>query len=201
MSRVYLFKRYERFWHWMQALLVVALAATGFEVHGAWRLLGFEPAVRLHEACGVTLVVLTLFTMFWHATTGEIRQFIPTRRNLPEQVRFYTSGIFRRAPHPEIPTPEQKFNPLQKAAYFGLLILVFPVQIAAGLLYLGTPLWPDLVTRLGGIRPLALLHTAGAFAMLSFLVVHLYMTTTGHTLSANLKAMLTGWATHEAPRQ
>lgn len=193
-TRVYLFKRYERLWHWGQAALILALAATGFEVHGTWRLLGFENAVRVHEASGIALVVLTLFTMFWHATTGEVRQFVPTRHNFAEQVRFYTGGIFRRAPHPEVATPEKKFNPIQKAAYFGLLIFVFPVQIVAGALYFGTPLWPELVDRLGGVRTIALIHTAGAFAMLSFLTVHLYMITTGNTLMSNLKAMITGWA-------
>ncbi len=196
MSRVYLFKRYERFWHWAQAALVLTLAATGFEIHGTWRALGFENAVRLHEASGSGLVLLTLFTMFWHATTGEVKQFVPTRKNFGEQIRFYTSGIFRRAPHPGIPTPDKKFNPIQRAAYFGLLIFVFPVQIAAGVVYLGTPLWPGLIQALGGLRTIALIHTAGAFAMLSFIVVHLYMITTGDTLSSNLKSMFTGYVDH-----
>jgi thiosulfate reductase cytochrome b subunit len=199
-KRIYLFKRYERFWHWSQAGLVVALAATGFEIHGTLRLIGFERAVRVHEAAGVGLVVLTLFTMFWHLTTGEVKQFLPTRKNfvqnIGQQVRFYTGGIFRRAPHPEIPTPETKFNAIQKIAYFSLLIFVFPVQITAGILYLGTPLWPELISRLGGLKAIALVHTAGAFAMLSFLVVHLYMITTGDTLWTNLRSMITGHVDH-----
>jgi thiosulfate reductase cytochrome b subunit len=40
---------------------------------------------------------------------------------------------------------------------------------------------------------LALLHMAGAFALLAFLVVHVYMITTGHTVTAHTKAMITGW--------
>jgi thiosulfate reductase cytochrome b subunit len=196
MSRIYLFKRYERIWHWAQAVLVLTLAASGFEIHGTLHLLGFERAVHVHEASGVGLVLLTLFTMFWHATTGEVKHFVPTRTNFGEQIRFYTSGIFRRAPHPEIPTPDKKFNPIQRAAYFGLLILVFPVQIAAGVVYLGTPLWPGLIDGLGGLRGVALIHTAGAFAMLSFVVVHLYMITTGQTLWTNLRSMISGYVEH-----
>lgn len=196
MSRIYLFKRYERAWHWAQAVLVLTLAATGFEIHGTWRALGFERAVRVHEASGIALVLLTLFTMFWHATTGEVKHFIPTRKNFAEQIRFYTSGIFRRAPHPEIPAPDKKFNPIQRAAYFGLLIFVFPVQIASGVVYLGTPLWPGLIDSLGGLRVVALIHTAGAFAMLTFIVVHLYMITTGQTMWSNLRSMITGYVEH-----
>jgi thiosulfate reductase cytochrome b subunit len=32
-----------------------------------------------------------------------------------------------------------------------------------------------------------------AFAILIFLLVHVYMTTTGHTIFAHVKAMMTGW--------
>ena len=40
---------------------------------------------------------------------------------------------------------------------------------------------------------LAFIHTAGAFAILCFIIVHVYMTTTGHTVTAHVKAMVTGW--------
>jgi thiosulfate reductase cytochrome b subunit len=33
----------------------------------------------------------------------------------------------------------------------------------------------------------------GAFAIFSFIIVHVYMTTTGHTIFAHTKAMITGW--------
>jgi cytochrome b561 len=96
MSRVYLYKRYERFWHWAQVVLILSLVVTGFEVHGTLRVMGFENAVRLHEACGLGLVALTVFTMFWHWTTGEeavhpdpqeLRRSDPLlhERNLPER--------------------------------------------------------------------------------------------------------------------
>ena len=36
-------------------------------------------------------------------------------------------------------------------------------------------------------------HTLGAFLMLTFLISHLYLSTTGHKLTSQIKAMLTGW--------
>jgi hypothetical protein len=36
-------------------------------------------------------------------------------------------------------------------------------------------------------------HLFGAFSILTFLIVHVYMTTTGHSLSAHIKAMITSW--------
>ncbi len=38
-------------------------------------------------------------------------------------------------------------------------------------------------------------HTLGAYLLLTFLIVHLYLITTGRTLTSNLAAMITGWET------
>ena len=40
----------------------------------------------------------------------------------------------------------------------------------------------------GGLRPSPWLHTIGAFAFLTFLIVHIYMATTGHTIFAHIKS-------------
>jgi len=39
----------------------------------------------------------------------------------------------------------------------------------------------------------AFLHAAAAFMMLVFLIAHVYLTTAGHTPTAHIKAMITGW--------
>lgn len=36
-------------------------------------------------------------------------------------------------------------------------------------------------------------YTAGAFRMLAFVIAHVYLTTTGHTVFAHIKAMITGY--------
>lgn len=48
-ERIYIYKRYERFWHWSQALLIIVMMVTGFEVHGSYSLLGFAKAVSIHS--------------------------------------------------------------------------------------------------------------------------------------------------------
>ncbi|MBP9229679.1 MAG: hypothetical protein WBJ68_13115 [Candidatus Dechloromonas phosphoritropha] len=40
---------------------------------------------------------------------------------------------------------------------------------------------------------IALLHTIGAFLMLAFLIGHIYVITTRHTVGAHFKAMVAGW--------
>src|SRR5574340_966546 len=44
-EKIYVFKRFERFWHWSQATLIIFMLITGFEVHGSYKLFGFETAV------------------------------------------------------------------------------------------------------------------------------------------------------------
>ena len=53
--------------------------------------------------------------------------------------------------------------------------------------------YPVIETGTNGQQQVALLHTAGAFMMLLFLISHVYLITTGHTVGAHLKAMITGW--------
>jgi len=186
-----MYTRFERFWHWTQAAVIVLLAVTGFEVHGSVHLLGFRAAVHLHNALGWSLLILTAFAVFWHCTTGEWRQYVPSGRGLGDMLRFYTRGIFQGGPHPVERSRERKLNPLQRLAYFTLKTVLFPLQLATGLLYLFYNSWPQWGLA-GRIDAVALIHTAGAFGFLVFLVLHVYLTTTGETLFSNIRAMITG---------
>jgi len=53
---------------------------TGFEIRGIYPVFGFERAVELHTLAAWSLVTLWVFAIFWHFTTGEWRQYIPTPR-------------------------------------------------------------------------------------------------------------------------
>lgn len=192
MERIYIFSRFERFWHWSQALLIITMLITGFEIHGSWSLLGFAKASTLHSTAAWALIVLWVFAIFWHFTTGEWRQYIPSVENLTGMIRYYLTGIFHNAPHPFRVTRQHKHNPLQRLAYFGVKVVINPLIWLSGLAYM----YYNELNALGYALPLesiALLHTIGAFLMLSFFVVHIYVITTGHTWSSQLKAMLTGW--------
>ena len=63
----------------------------------------------------------------------------------------------------------------------------------SGLVYLNDGAWDS--WGLGGLdlAVIAWIHTAGAFMLIIFLVGHVYLTTTGHTLFSQIKAMITGW--------
>ena len=133
MTRVYLFKRFERFWHWAQAALVLFMLVTGFEVHGTYRLFGWEKAGNLHTIAAWTLIGLWLFAIFWHFTTGEWKQYIPTTRNMLAVARYYSVGIFTGEPHPHRVTQLAKHNPLQRVTYLIIKLLINPLLWASGL--------------------------------------------------------------------
>ena len=126
MDREMMYKRFERLWHWSQALLIISLLITGFEVHGVYRLFGFEQAVDHHITLAWTLIGLWAFAVFWHLTTDEWKNYIPTAKNFKAQVQYYLTGVFRHAPHPTRKRSLSKLNPLQRLVYFFLKILNLP---------------------------------------------------------------------------
>ena len=73
---------------------------------------------------------------------------------------------------------------------------MIPVIVTSGLLYMFYR-YPQRhgveALDVDGLAAIAVLHTAGAFFLVAFLVGHVYLITTGHTVSSNLKAMITGW--------
>jgi thiosulfate reductase cytochrome b subunit len=192
-KKIYLYTRFERFWHWVQSLLIFMLLLTGFEVHGTFSLFGFQKAVEYHNLLGLTWVILFIFIVFWVVTTGEWRQYIPTTKKLFEVIGYYSSGIFKGLPHPVKKSTKAKHNPLQRLTYLGLTAILLNLQMGTGLLYYLYNDWAIWNWTFLDLRLLALIHLACAFAILAFIIVHVYMTTTGHTLTSHIAAMFSGW--------
>jgi thiosulfate reductase cytochrome b subunit len=193
MTNIYLYTRYERSWHWLQGLLIIVLLVTGFSMHNNLPLFGFETAVTVHNFLGLSWLIAFAFFVFWIFTTGEWRQYIPTTRKMLAVIRYYSYGIFRGESHPVPKRKEAKHNPLQRLTYLSLAAFLLPFQMITGFLYWGYNHWHS--WGIGGLslNLLAVLHTLGAFGILTFLIVHVYMTTTGHSVGAHIKAMITGW--------
>jgi thiosulfate reductase cytochrome b subunit len=73
---------------------------------------------------------------------------------------------------------------------------LIPVVVISGILYMNykTIDQNDIIVISGiPLDTIAILHTLGAFLLITFLVVHVYMTTTGTSPTSNIKAMLTGY--------
>ncbi len=200
---VLMYSLYERIWHWTMAASVLALLLTGLGIHypKVFPMLQFPRSVSVHSVAAAILVINAFLALFYHLATSEIRQFIPQRtRFLPrlaEMAKYYARGIFEGASRPFRKTRDGKLNPLQQVTYVALLNVLFPAQIVTG-----TWLWvagwkPEWVGASWAFGWVASVHNLGSWLFLSFLLAHVYLTTTGHTLSAHIRAMVTGYEAEE----
>jgi thiosulfate reductase cytochrome b subunit len=207
---VYMYSVYERLWHWLQTLVIFVLLFTGLIIHkpDKFGVFSFSYVVQVHNIMALILVLNAALAAFYHFASGEIQQFLPRPRGFFDQAfaqaKFYLHGIFRGAEHPFEKTPQRKMNPLQQVTYFAILNILLPLQILTGLFMWGAQRWPDIVASMGGLPFLAPLHTLVSWLFASFIILHVYLTTTGHEPLASIKGMIMGWDEvevhgHEAP--
>jgi len=133
--RVLMYEAYRRFWHWLQAVSILALLATGLIIHrpDVFAAFSFGGVVLLHNVLAALLVINAALSLFYHLATERIREFVPRPYGFFDdairQVRYYVSGIFKGEPHPFEKRPDDRMNPLQKVTY--LVIRKRPARSAA----------------------------------------------------------------------
>jgi thiosulfate reductase cytochrome b subunit len=198
-ERVHMYDAYERLWHWLQAGAILILLFTGLIIHKPhfFGIFSFPYVVNVHNVLGFILLTNAALSLFYHLASGEIRQYLPEPRNFIArslaQAMYYSQGIFAGKPHPLEKSKANKLNPLQQITYLAILNILLPAQIITGVLIWGLQRWPNIAAELGGLPILALVHTLVAWAFATFIVMHIYLTTTGHSKSAGIKSMIGGW--------
>lgn len=200
-KRLYLHPPLERIWHGVHTLGILVLCLTGAHIHwpGAFPLFGrLETAMVIHNVFGILVTVDFALWFPYVLLAGRIKHYIPRRRDLIagtlKQAKFYGFDIFRGGGHPFEVTEDQKFNPMQKWAYIGVMFGLVPSLIATGIGLLLPSVSAEMLAPLGGIRVLAIAHTLLAFSAAAFVASHLYMATMGYTPLDAFKSMVTGWA-------
>ena len=197
--REYIYDAYERLWHWMQAGSILILLLTGLIIHKPhiFGIFSFSYIVQVHNVVGFILMINAALSLFYNLASGEIKQYLPEPKGCivrsMEQAMYYSKGIFEGKPHPIEKTHDNKLNPLQQATYLVILNVLLPAQIITGILIWGAQKWPEIAQQFGGLPFLAPTHTLLAWAFATFIVMHVYLTTTGHTATAGIKAMIEGW--------
>jgi thiosulfate reductase cytochrome b subunit len=207
-SKTALYSLHERVWHWLQAAGMIGLICTGMAIHYPDRFGIFGSmanAVRWHSWIGFALILNAFLGIFYHVTAEKYHHFLPRMNDFTgaaiRQARYYFYGIFKGEKHPLDTDPRRKLNPLQKITYLLLLNILLPFQIVTGVLMWGADRWPEASARIGGLWALAPAHTLGSYLFLAFLVGHMYLSTTGPTPGALLRAMITGYHVEEEKMQ
>jgi Ni/Fe-hydrogenase b-type cytochrome subunit len=197
--KVHMYDAYERIWHWLQASAILLLIFTGLVIHKPhlFGMFSFEYIVQVHNVLGFILLINAALALFYTLASGTIKRFFPDRDNfvgrVMEQAMFYSKGIFAGDAHPLEKTKQNRLNPLQQITYLAILNILLPAQVITGVLIWGMQEWPQLAAALGGLPVLAPIHTFLAWAFSAFIVMHVYLTTTGETPLSGIKSMISGW--------
>ena len=198
-ERIYMYESYRRFWHWLQTLSIVILLLTGLIIHrpDMFAAFSFRGVVTVHNVIAVILVINGFLSVFYHIATERIQEYIPRPYGFFDdaivQARYYISGIFQGKAHPFEKRPDRRMNPIQKATYFGILMVLLPLQMLTGALMWSVQEFPVVTNWFGGLPFLAPFHSLIAWTLATFIIVHVYMTTTGASPLEATRAMITGF--------
>ena len=206
MKKIYLHPIPVRLWHWINVLGFIILIITGIQMRygNIIRLFSFETAVDIHSWTGFILIANYCIWLFYYFLTFKIKIYIPPithpikfAKDSIRQAIFYGYGIFVGDPNPHHPTPDNKFNPMQKISYLMIMMLLIPVQIITGLFLWDPKLFSKWINLVGGIQIVDMMHVLLFIFFSAFIVVHFYLATLGHTPLAHIKAMFTGYEEEE----
>lgn len=201
MRKLYIHPLQVRIWHWINASSVIALILTGLQIRyvGLFDVMSLQLAVTVHNWIGFLLLgnffVWLSFYLFSDKITIYHPELNPKKyyRDSIRQARYYGWGIFRGAPNPHHMTPYKKFNPLQSVSYQIIMLIVIPAQIITGILLWDVERFSGIVALLGGVRVVDTVHVLILIFFAFFLFIHVYLATLGHTATAHIKAMITGY--------
>jgi thiosulfate reductase cytochrome b subunit len=208
MTKTYVHTLPARFWHWTNALGFMLLSFTGLQIRytDLFSVMPFEWAVKFHNWIGLGLIgiyfIWFLYYMFSERGSSyhpelDARKFF---RDAFAQTRFYSYGIFRGEPNPHKIKPYAKFNPLQKLMYTIVMMIIVPVQFVTGLMLWDGALFARWIDAMGGIRIVSTVHMLIFIFFVTFMLIHVYLSSLGHTPSAHFKAMFTGYEEeHDEP--
>jgi len=195
-GREYIYNLAIRMGHWANAVTIMMLVITGFIMHyaGASHTLGY-----LHHIFGMILVLLYGAFVAHEVATLDLAQYLSQdwelREGILRQALFYIKGIFKREEHPYHMKRDNRLNPLQKVAYFGVMFGLMPLVVITGMILI-KPAWLNFIVSYIGMENMKwifMAHLVGAFGVVAFLIGHVYLGTTGDTLSQHFEVMVNGY--------
>jgi thiosulfate reductase cytochrome b subunit len=205
MKKIFLYPFWLRFWHWLNALLFLILIVSGLSLHYADPKSFFIPfriSILTHNIAGILLSLNYIFFFIVNITSRNYRYYVPEAKGFFNravlQVKYYIIGILIGERHPFSINERRKFNPLQQIAYIFIMFFFMPVIIVSGWLLMFPEIAPEEFIGMGGVWPMALAHAIAGFILSIFMFVHIYLGTTGNTISELFKSMISGWhLTHD----
>lgn len=176
-----------RLTHGLITIAFLVLAVTGTMLHFHLRSHAFS-AKNLHLLMAVGMLGVGAGYYAQALMNGTIARLILRKRDLPKLVPMaqYYAGSRSEAPEYD------GYNPLQRAAYTGVLFIVAPVLALSGL-----ALWPHVafahsIAMLFGGRSAGIWHLIFAISLVLFVAGHTLMVVATGFIN-NVRSMITGW--------
>jgi thiosulfate reductase cytochrome b subunit len=199
---MYLYPKWIRIWHVLNALLFLILIVTGLSMQytdkeQAAYVVGFAIAVKWHNFAALLLTLNYIFFVAGNLGTKNGRYYKIDRENflddLLKQLKYYAFGMFRGEKHPFPVTEKRKFNPLQKVTYVLAMYAAFPLLIISGAGLLFPEITIKNVLGASGLVLTDILHITMGFFLSVFMIIHIYTCTLGAKPTSLFWGMISGY--------
>jgi len=201
MTKVYVNPLPVRIWHWANALMFIILIVTGVQIRylDLFSLMSFRTAVVTHNWVAFALIANFFIWLLFYLFSDKNKAYHPEFNIVKladqslKQMLYYGWGMFRGEPNPHHIDPYNKFNPLQRMLYQILMLFLLPLQFATGLMLWDVKRFQPYIDMVGGVRVVDTVHVLIFIFFVFYMFFHPYLATLGHTPTAHIKAMITGY--------
>lgn len=201
---MYLYPRWIRFWHILNALFCLLLIITGLSLQYSdpdRYLIPFDKAVKIHNTGGILLSVSYLIFFVGNMFSSNRNHYkIQIRKlwvKMVRQLRFYFSGVLKGEKNPFTVTEEDKFNSLQKVSYVFIMYLCMPFIIITGWGLLFPDFTFNRILGPNGLLLTDLIHVISGFIISIFLIIHVYLCTLGPSPGSLFRSIISGYHERE----
>lgn len=199
---MYLYPKWIRLWHVINALMFIILIITGLSMQytdksNAAYIVAFAKAVKWHNFAAIILVFNYIFFVTGNLLTNNGKYYRIGRKHfiadLITQFKFYSRGMFKGEKHPFPVTEDRKFNPLQKITYVLALYVALPLLIISGIGLLLPEITIKTFFGVSGLILTDILHISMGFLLSIFMIIHIYTCTLGHKPTSLFRGIITGY--------
>jgi thiosulfate reductase cytochrome b subunit len=199
---MYLYPKWLRIWHVLNALMFLILIVTGLSMQYTDKentsyVVGFAIAVKWHNFAALVLTINYLLFVLGNLLTHNGRYYKIEKENflddLLKQLKYYSFGMFRGEKHPFPVTEKRKFNPLQKVTYVLAMYVALPLLIISGVGLLIPEITIKNFLGVSGLILTDILHITMGFFLSVFMVIHIYTCTLGAKPTSLFWGMISGY--------
>lgn len=199
---MYLYPKWLRAWHVLNALLFLILIVTGLSMQytdkqTAAYIVGFSIAVKWHNFAAIALTINYIIFVTGNLFTNNGSYYRISKKNflsdLITQLKYYSWGMFKGEKHPFPVTETRKFNPLQKVTYVLAMYLAIPLLIISGIGLLFPEITIKSIFGVSGLLLTDVLHITMGFFLSIFMIIHIYTCTLGAKPTSLFWGMISGY--------